>query len=180
MFANSTLIVHAGGIRRTRDELATLHTPSPTATWRPVPHADLVGELIRGLEAQGVVVARDEYATMGRGDAKLFGVLDLAIPDLDTDDFRMALGLRGANDKSMSIQVVAGARVFCCDNMAMSSSGGVFLKKRHTSRLDLTTVVPRAIDTFLDRAGAFRLDIDRMKNHSLTDARAKQLMFDAF
>jgi len=138
----ATLCVHAGGIRRSRTELATLHTPEPTRSWRPVPHADLVGELIRGLANQGVEVVRDEYATMGKTDAKLFGVMDLAIPHLDTGEFRMALGLRGANDKSMSIQVVAGARVFCCDNMAMSSSGGVFLKKRHTSRLDLATVVP--------------------------------------
>src|SRR3954471_19779124 len=145
MSRNSTLVVHAGGIRRSRTELATLHTPEPTATWRPVPHSDLVGELIRGLERQGVNVVRDEYATMGKADAKLFGVMDLAIPHLDTGEFRMALGLRGANDKSMSIQVVAGARVFCCDNMALSSSGGVFLKKKHTSRLDLSAIVPRAI-----------------------------------
>jgi len=180
MPSSSRLIVHAGGVRRTRDELATLHTPSPTATWKPVPHSDLVTELIRGLERQGVTVARDEYATMGREDAKLFGVLDLRIDHMDTDDFRMALGIRGANDKSMSIQVVAGARVFVCDNMAFSSNGGVFLKKKHTSRLDLAAVVPRAIDTFMERAGAFRLDIDRMRDFALSDGRAKQLLFDAF
>lgn len=177
---NAKLMVHAGGVRRTRAELATLHTPDPTPTWRPVPHADLVGELIRGLEREGVAVARDEYATMGRDDARLFGVLDLVIPHLDTPDFRMALGIRGANDKSMSIQVVAGARVFVCDNMAFSSSGGVFLKKKHTSRLDLAGVVPPAIDTFLERAGAFREDIDRMRDFPLSDGRAKGLIFDAF
>src|SRR5690348_17125874 len=115
---DAKLMVHAGGVRRTRDELSTLTTPLPTPTWRPVPHADLVGELIRGLEAQGITVARDEYATMGRTDARLFGVMDLRIPDLDTADFSMALGLRGANDKSMAIQVIAAARVLVCDNMA--------------------------------------------------------------
>ena len=112
MSANAKLMVHAGGIRRTRDELATLHTPEPTATWRPVPHADLVAELIKGLEVQGITVARDEYATTGRDDARLFGVMDLLIPDLGTPDFGMALGLRGANDRSMAIQVIAAARVF--------------------------------------------------------------------
>ena len=180
MTGKAKLMVHAGGTRRTRDELATLHTPPPTATWRPVPHADLVAELIRGLDRQGVTVTRDEYATMGADDAKLFGVMDLAINHLDSPDFSMALGVRGANDKSMSIQVVAGARVFCCDNMAFSSNGGIFLKKKHTSRLDLASIVPRAIDTFMERAGAFRLDIDRMRNFSLTDGQAKELLFDAF
>lgn len=181
MSRNATLMVHAGGIRRTRDELATLHTPDPTTTWRPVPHADLVGELIRGLERHGVAVARDDYATMGRADARLFGVMDLRVPDLDTPDFSMALGLRGSNDKTMSIQVIAAARVAVCDNMMFSgSSGAVVLRKKHTSRLDLAAVVPGAIDAFLERAGAFRLDIDRMRDLALTDARAKELIHDAF
>src|SRR4051812_16179897 len=100
---NSNLVVHAGGVRRTREELATLHTPLPTATWKPVAHSDLVDELIRGLERQGVTIARDDYATMGKDDAKLLGTMDLRIPDLDSPDFSMGLGLRGANDKSLSI-----------------------------------------------------------------------------
>jgi hypothetical protein len=178
---NSTLVVHAGGTRRTRGELATLHTPTPTATWKPVPHIDLVAELIRGLVAQGVTVARDDYCTMGKDDAKLLGTMDLRIPDLDTPDFGMGLGLRGANDKSLSIQVIAAARVFVCDNWAFSgSSGAVFLKKKHTSRLDLAAVVPPAIDQFLERAGAFRLDIDRMRDFALSDGRAKEVIHDAF
>jgi hypothetical protein len=175
------LMVHAGGVRRSREDLATLHTPAPTPTWRPVPHADLVGELIRGLEAQGIAVARDEYATMGRDDAKLFGVMDLVVPDLDAPDFGMALGLRGANDKTMSIQVIAAARVFVCDNMAFSGGGGALvLRKKHTSRLDLAAVVPPAVDQFLEKAGAFRLDLDRMRDFRLTDHAAKEVLHDAF
>ena len=116
MSHNSTLVVHAGGIRRRREELGRLHTPPPTATWKPVPHGELVSELINGLDARGITVARDEHCTMGRGNAKLLGTLDLRIPDLDTPEFGMGLGLRGANDRSMSIQVVAAARVFVCDN----------------------------------------------------------------
>src|SRR4051794_39631073 len=181
MSGNSTLMVHAGGTRRSREELANLHTPVGTPTWKPVPHADLVAELIRGLEAQGVQVARDDYCTMGRDDARLLGTMDLRIPDLDTPDFAMGLGLRGANDKSMSIQVVAAARVFVCDNWAFSGSeGAVFLKKKHTSRLDLASVVPPAIDQFLERAGAFRLDIDLMREFPLPDHRAKEIVHDAF
>ena len=181
MSSNGSLIVHCGGVRRTRDELAGLHTPAPTKSWKPVPHAELVSELIRGLDAQGVEVVRDEYATMGRDDAKLFGVMDLRIAGLDTPDFGMALGLRGANDKSMSIQAVAAARVFVCDNMSFSgSSGSVVLKKKHTSRLDLAAVVPEAIDQFLERAGTFRLDLDRMRDYALTEGQAKELLFDAF
>ena len=181
MSHNSTLVVHAGGIRRSREELGRLHTPPPTATWKPVPHGELVSELINGLDARGITVARDEYCTMGRDNAKLLGTLDLRIPDLDTPEFGMGLGLRGANDRSMSIQVVAAARVFVCDNWAFSGSdGAVFLRKKHTSRLDLSAVVPPAIDQFLERAGAFRLDLERMRGFSLSDWQAKELIHDAF
>jgi hypothetical protein len=93
----------------------------------------------------------------------------------------MGLGLRGANDKSLSIQVIAAARVFVCDNWAFSgSSGAVFLKTKHTSRLDLAAVVPPAIDQFLERAGAFHVDIDRMRDFALSDGRAKEVIHDAF
>src|SRR4051812_3775467 len=163
MSRNSTLIVHCGGVRRTRQELANLHTPPPTATWRPVPHAELVSTLVEGLATNGVEVTREEFCTLGRDDAKLLGTLDLRIRDLDTPDFSMGLGLRASNDKSRSIQVVCAARTFVCDNWAFSgSAGAVFLKRKHTARLNLRAVVPGAVDQFLVRAEAFRLDIDRM------------------
>ena len=111
MSGNTTLMVHCGGIRRTRDDLRDIPTPEPTATWRPVPHFDLVSSLIDGLDAQGVQVVREDYCTMSK-DAKLLGTLDLRIPDLDANDIGMGLGLRASNDKSTAIQVVAAARVF--------------------------------------------------------------------
>jgi hypothetical protein len=73
------------------------------------------------------------------------------------------------------------ACVFVSDNMAFSGSrGAVVLKKRHTSRLDLARVVTAELDSYLEKAGAFGLDIDRMKNHDLTDGQAKELIYDAF
>ena len=174
------LIVHAGGIRRTRDELRGLATPPATDTWRPVPHFELVASLVDGLGHQGITIAREEYAT-SHSDARLFGVLDLLIPGTAEPDYGMSLGLRGSNDKSLAISAVAGARVFVCDNLAFSGDGGtVVLRKRHTSRLDLSRVVPPSIDAYLEKAGLFKLDIERMKNADLTDGRAKEVIFDAF
>jgi Domain of unknown function (DUF932) len=177
----SKLIAHCGGIYRTREDLATIPTPAGTDTWKPVPHFDLVSSLIDDLGRRGIAVARESYATVGRDGARLFGVMDLRIDGLDTPDLSTSLGLRGANDRSMAIQVIAAARVFVCDNLAFSGSdGAVVLKKRHTSRLDLADVVPPAIESYLEKAGAFRLDIDRMRDFSLTDDRAKGIIYDAF
>lgn len=180
MSNGSTLIAHCGSQRRTREALANLATPPATKSWRPVPHHDLVAELIAGLDARGIVVARDEYAT-DRADARIFGVMDLVLPGIGSADFGMALGFRGANDKSMAIQVIAAARVFVCDNMAFSGAdGAVVLRKKHTARLDLGSVIPPAIDAFLGKADRFALDIDRMRGISLSDRRAKALIHDAF
>jgi hypothetical protein len=174
-------MVHSGGRTRTREELALLPTPEPTDTWKPVPHYELVKSLIDGLTAHNITVTREAYATSGKDDARLFGVLDLIIPDVAVPDFGMSLGIRGSDDRSLAIQATAGARVFVCENLASSGdSGTVVLKRKHTSGLDLRKVVPPAIDLYLEKAGAFVLDIETMKNIALTDAEAKAIIFDAF
>jgi hypothetical protein len=174
-------MVHTGGRTRTRGELALLLTPEPTDTWKPVAHYELVASLIEGLTAHNITITREAYATSGKDDARLFGVLDLLIPDVAVPDFGMSLGIRGSNDRSLAIQATAGARVFVCDNLAFSGdSGTVVLKRKHTSGLDLRKVVPPAIDLYLEKAGAFVLDIEMMKNIALTDAEAKAIIFDAF
>jgi hypothetical protein len=178
---SSTLIAHCGGIYRTRDDLARIPTPAGTDTWKPIPHHELVTSLIDDLGRRGIVVTREHYATVGRDGARLFGVMDLRVDGLDTPEISTSLGLRGANDRTMAIQVIAAARVFVCDNLAFSGSdGAVVLKKQHTSRLDLAAVVPPAIESYLEKAGAFRLDIERMRDFALTDDRAKGLIYDAF
>jgi hypothetical protein len=178
---SSTLIAHCGGTYRTREDLARIPTPAATGTWKPVPHFDLVTSLVDDLGARGIAVVREQYATVGRDGARLFGVMDLRVDGLDTPDLSTSLGLRGANDKTMAIQCIAAARVMVCDNLAFSGSdGAVVLKKRHTSRLDLAQVVPPAIESYLQKAGAFRLDIERMRDFALTDDRAKAVIYEAF
>jgi hypothetical protein len=86
---NGTLMVHTGGRNRTREELALLPTPEATDTWKPVPHYELVESLIEGLIAHNITITREAYATSGKDDARLFGVLDLVIPDVAVPDFGM-------------------------------------------------------------------------------------------
>ena len=55
MTALGTLCLHRGGVRHTREELATLPTPDPTDTWKPIPHYDLVSSLVEGLQKHEIV-----------------------------------------------------------------------------------------------------------------------------
>jgi Domain of unknown function (DUF932) len=176
-----TLIDHSGGKLLARNELVGLHTPEGSATWRPVPHAELVGSLMSGLAQHNIEVKAERYCVSGKDDAKIFGVLDLVIPHLATPEYGMALGFRGSNDKSLAIQATAGVRVFVCSNLAFSGDAGtVVLRKKHSSRLDLTKVVPPAIDAYLEKANQFCLSIEDMKEYELSESRAKELIYDAF
>jgi hypothetical protein len=137
--------------------------------------------LHEGLATVDVTVTRESYCTMGRDDAKLLGTLDLRVPGLDAPDLAIGLGLRAANDKTCSVQLVAACRVFVCDNWAFAGSdGAVCLKRRHSAKLDVRAVVPRAIEQFLERAEGFRFDIERMQDYALSDGDAKGIIHDAF
>jgi len=48
---------------------------------------------------------------------KTFGVLDLAT---EMEGCRFSLGLRNSHDKSMSLAMTCGYRVFVCSNMAFA------------------------------------------------------------
>jgi hypothetical protein len=167
-------------VRRSREELPEIPTPAATATWRPVPHHVLVDRLHQDLADRSIEVVRESYITNGRLGERLFGVMDLRVPGLDTPDLCTSLGLRAGNDRSMAIQVIAAARVTVCDNMCMSGSdGAVVLRRKHTSRLDLGGIIPQALETFLVKAGRWRDDIDRMRRIELADATAKAIIYDA-
>jgi hypothetical protein len=175
------LIAHVGGRQRTRDELKGLHTPDATDTWKPVPHYDLVSELIGGLKNQGITVGRDYYVTNGPADAQLLGYMDLEVPGMVRPDFGLGLGISTANDKSKAIRIVAAARVFVCDNQAFAGDGNaVFLRAKHTSGLRLDAVIPAAVESFLIKAEGFTGLIDKMKEYELADELAKALIHDAF
>lgn len=178
---SSTLIAHVDCKYLTRDQLEGLPTPPPTKSWKPIPHFELVSTLAAEFETRGITIVREQYAVGGFEDAKIFGTMDLAIPDVEDEFTGTSLGLRGSNDRTMKIQVIAASRVFVCDNMCFSgSTGSVCLSKKHTSRLDMAEVIPPAIDLYLDKSGAWRADIDKMREFSLTDGRAKEVIYDAF
>jgi hypothetical protein len=177
---NSTLIVHCGGSRITRAQLAFLDTPPATRSWRPVPHHELVGELVETLTSVGVDVVREQYCTLGRQAERLLGTLDLRVPGLDSPELGVGLGLRAGNDRSTAIRFVAAARVFVCDNWAFSGSdGAVFLRKKHTSGLDLRRELSEAVGQYLSRALTFQVGIYTMKRTEITDGRAKEIIHDA-
>ncbi len=160
----------------TRAQLQAVATPEPTSTWRPIPHIELVDMLDRVLN-QNQMHIREEQFALRRDGAVLFGVLELAYGE--SQDGTAALGLRTANDKSISIQICAGLSVFVCDNLVFRGDL-IALKRKHTSGLNLREELAGAVLRFQDHFGRLVREIDDLKERRLSDIEAKATMHDVF
>ena len=116
---NATLISHVDTDLVTRGQLQVLATPEATATFKPIPHFELVDMLDRTLNQFGMHVQSEKFA-IRRDGSVLFGVFQLAYGE--TEDGIAALGLRTANNKTMSLQICAGLSVFVCDTCASEAT----------------------------------------------------------
>jgi hypothetical protein len=130
----ASLVTHCGAIQTDRTGLIDIITPEAMGSrHKPIPHVELVEELTGALAARGFSIKRERFATMSDG-LKLFGVMDLASSGDPLDDSRgFALGLRSANDQSMSVQIAIGSRVFVCDNLCFN--GEILIRRKHTRHI---------------------------------------------
>lgn len=170
---------HAKSQLVTRAELMTIPPPPSTATWRPVAHYDLIQAIDRQLAVREIQVVREEFA-LQRDGRRLFGILELRVPDLATDEgFGFAMGIRASNDKSEAITIVAGARVFVCDNL-MLSGDLIALHRKHTAKFSLSGDVSMAVDRYREHLVTFNGQVEELKAFPLTDLGAKLMIYEAF
>ena len=175
MKATSTLCTHAGAFKASYADLKIMHDPEKLGRIHtPVRHDIFVDGLREAVIAAGLVIRREDFAIM-RGGAKLFGIMDFESAD---KEMGACMGFRHGNDRSMRIKVVAGLRVFVCDNMALSGDQ-VLLNYLHTKSFDPKAECIAAVSQYLEARNAIELDVDRMRNTSLSDGRAKELIYDA-
>ena len=173
---HATLISHVDTHIVTRDQLRAVETPEATSTFRPIPHVELVEMLDRVLLAQNMRIEEEKFA-LRRDGSMLFGVLQLAYGE--TGDGVAALGLRTANNKTMSLQICAGLSVFVCDNLVFRGDM-IALKRKHTAGLNLREELTLAVIRFQDHFGRLTREIEGLKTRGLIDIEAKALMHDVF
>jgi hypothetical protein len=169
------LMAHAGASKLTRDQLVEILPPEATQTFKPIKHADLVQEVHNALSRRQLAVTKEEYAVSLDG-MKLFGVLDLTT---SAQDFRFSIAIRNANDKSMRLGMVAGLRVFCCDNMAFS--GDFFaIQAKHSKNLIPVDAISLGVDRIQRNFEPLTRQVDAWKAKQLTDTQVKAIIYDAF
>lgn len=171
----STLVVHCGARKVTRDELKEIPIPERTRTHQPLSHFEIVEVLEEALSFRYMKVVRDEYAVSPDG-MKMFGVMDL---NTGFDGGNFSIGLRNSNDKSMRLALTAGYHCFVCDNMAFSGDFTPLLHK-HTRKLELKDVISIAVDRIQRGFDPLEKRIKVMRDFGLTDNDAKLVIYTAF
>jgi len=173
---HAELVSHVDTDLVSRAELRALPMPEATRTFKPIPHVDLVDMLDIVLQ-QNQICIEDERFALRRDGSVLFGVLQLAYGE--SPDGRAALGLRTANNKTMSIQLCAGLSVFVCDNLAFRGDM-IALRRKHTSGLNLRVELAGAVLRFQEHFGRLAAEVERLKERNLPDLEAKAMIHDAF
>ena len=128
-----------------RDEVARTDTPCSTASWKPVPHIDVIEAVTEVVRAHNWKIEGEKFG-LAREGQKMFGVMEIARSS--SPEWHRCIGIRNSHDKSFAVGLSAGIVVCVCTNMAFG--GTTVIKRRHTSRIDLAQLIERAVASLED------------------------------
>ena len=173
----ATLVVHRGGWEATKADLATVPVPDPTDSYHPVPYGRFIEEVEMHVPRFGLTVQSAAFA-LARDGGQMFGVLT-CVNDKPAADYALALGVRNSYDRSLSVGLTLGSRVFCCDNLAFS--GEVTMHRKHTVNVfrDLPDLIYRMLSQVSSMRERNDGEIAAMKVRELPPPQAHHLMIEA-
>jgi hypothetical protein len=114
------LVVHRGGWKATKADLAAVPVPDPTESYHPVPYGRFVEEVELHVPRFGLTVQSSAFA-LAREGSQMFGVLT-CVNGKPAADYALAIGVRNSYDRSLSVGLTLGNRVFCCDNLVIGDN----------------------------------------------------------
>lgn len=173
----SKLMMHAGGWEATREEVEAVPVPERTRTYTPLPHAQVLAQVLRVLPEHGMELERSSFGLANEG-ARFFAVLDVR-NGTNAPDWGMAIGIRNSYDRAFSLNLCAGSRVFVCDNLAFH--GEVMLKRRHVGTVDseLPALVDGLVGEVADYRGEVAAQVDALKGAEIGDPFAHDFVVRA-
>ena len=171
---SKNLVLHKGAVRVTDAELLAAPTPEPTRSHVPIAHAVFVDNVLDALKSYEYGVKSVEHG-IGHQGARYFGVIEL---ESDRNDGGLVVGLRNSHDKTFPASMVAGSKVFVCDNLAFS--GEVSMKRKHTTNIlrDLPYVMGRMMGDMADMFRRQEQRYDAYRTSALSHDRARALLVE--
>ena len=160
----SNLCMSGGGEIVGRATVAQVQTPQGTDSWKPVPHIEVIEAVSEVVKAHNWTITEEQFG-LAREGQKLFGVMK--INRSSSSDWVRCIGLRNSHDKSFSVGLSAGISVMVCSNMAFG--GSTVIKRRHTSRIELTQLVNIAVNELENEFLMMEEVCEKMKGLYLKD-----------
>ena len=172
------MLLHCGGQMVNRDDVYGVNTPRGTETWYPLAHAGLLTEVESQLQSAGFRIKGEGHALSHEG-ARYFGLLEVTVPDGGSREYGWIVGIRNSHDKSYPAGLVAGSKVFVCDNLAFC--GDVRISRKHTKYAlrDLRCLTARAVGQLGDRFHDLDCRIDAYREKRVSDRQAHDVAIRA-
>ena len=128
-----------------RDEVARTDTPCSTASWKPVPHIDVIEAVTEVVRSHNWKIEGEKFG-LAREGQRMFGVMEISRSS--SPEWHRCIGIRNSHDKSIAVGLSAGIVVCVCTNMAFG--GTTVIKRRHTSGVILAELIDRAVASLED------------------------------
>lgn len=168
------LVLHAGAQQVSRVDLGEVPLPEETNSYCPVGHLTLIEKLdgmARDLLHRDLV--RESFG-LAREGRQMFGVL--TYKNGEDEEMGLSIGVRNSYDKSMSIGVALGGRVFVCDNMVIA--GQIRIVRKHTAGV-WQAIEDMAISTLYKYAPVWnqlKEDVAQLKQVKVTQIHGYELL----
>jgi len=173
------MLLHCGAELVPRKGLAAVKTPKGTSSWYPLPHGDLLGEVLGQLDSAGFRLIGESHALNHEGH-RYFGVLEVSLEGRSNDaGYGWVVGLRNSHDKVFPAGLVAGTRTMVCDNSAFS--GEVRISRKHTKNAwrDLRHLTARAVGQLGERFMTLDARIEAYRGEPMPDWAAHDMVIRA-
>lgn len=148
------MTLHCGGRSVGLEELKGFGIPEKTATYTPIGHYDLCMDMAHVgkelLTPKGWGLVKEQYAVVRNGE-RFFGYHGYLRENGETE-MGLAVAFRNSYDKSMSVGIAFGSRVFICDNLALT--GEMVTMRKHTVNL-LEDLKMAMLKKFFEISGGF-------------------------
>ena len=157
-----------------RSRLNQISTPSPTLSWTPLPHHELMNRVEKRIQNYGYRIQHSNCLLSHGGD-RFFGSVTLG--SRRSLGYRRMIGVRNSHDKSVAAGLVAGVRVTVCAN-GMFTGDDICLNRKHTSRLyeDLDQKIDEGFQKVFSEWQRNDLRIARYRETEISDERAHDLI----
>jgi len=170
----------------TMKEAFSIPVPEATKTYTPVPNEDLWKLLKQTALKRGLQLGTPKLGVAHKGQ-RLFGSVEITNQDHLDNQVRLMLGFRNSYNRSMSVGVCFGSKVFVCSNMVFtgyaSDESDAVGQVHHRHQTNVWEGLQTRLEEALDKFSIFKGYQDEfysiLQDIELTDAQAHDLIIQS-